>query len=282
MHSTMFTVSFSLLQNINATFITISGLPSLPAGRIPLLPSSKTPYSSQTVTSNCSSSPIGIGLSQLNCNDIWDTKQDWHNDVLLSAVLDIYVQCSEDFMESNTTSDLGILSASFLASLQQINSFIPSPCIQKRNCHGEYCAAIIDLDVLDEARESLQEASASLAVVLNCSSSKSNITRLTRGYTLLQVRSTSQYAVSYADGASSNVIVSGATAPDIVDGEYSISFSILVNNPSSAQAAPTVTVIGASGVIQEIGVRVSRSTQSIPSTIVILRILIHFIIAVPY
>ncbi len=138
-----------------------------------------------------------------------------------------------------------------------VESFIPSPCLQKLQCSNFWCSVLVNLDLLSIFKAIAgSEAPAPVSLLLNLS-----MTVEVR--TLLSTRSTVQYAISNPD---TGVTVSGSVTPDMITGDNSISFRLFLPNPHVAQpSAARVTVVGVSGVIEGIGV--SKSTNGLNSTI---------------
>jgi hypothetical protein len=255
----------SALQDISATTITLTGLPALPEGRIPLLSSLNAPSISKTINSTCATFNNG-GLatsSRVSCSDLWAGQQLQQEFVLLSVFLDVYFQCSDvcnstdlniGTVEANSTACSHVLDANLVVgsgldvASQALDSFIISPCLQRYRCLDDFCAGVFNLDVMAESGQRLGDSARPLALILNLSSAAN-------AYALLHVSATSLYAESHMDGESSQVVISGANAPGIVIGEYAISFNLLVTNPSiPMRSSPIVTVVGSSGVIEGIGV----------------------------
>jgi hypothetical protein len=254
--------TFCREQNPNATSLTLTGISSIPPDRIPLLPAAGAIKNSFETSCNKEAN----ASADVYCNDLWNGHQFDVNTVLLSALLQIEVQCpSECFsaygqnvgsLEESTDSDPdtcpNVLGA-FLtvgdadAIKSPISSYIPNPCLQKLKCSNPWCSVVLDLDLLGVLKSSTGNgAPTHVSLLLNFSIP-------TRVRTVLSTRSTSQYALSNPN--TGEVVVSGATAPDLINGENDIIFRLFVLNPPVAQqSAAHVTIIGSTGVIQGIGV----------------------------
>jgi hypothetical protein len=252
---------FVQVQNLNATSLTLTGIPSIPLGRIPILPDAGA--MKKTFETNCQVE----ANANVMCHDLWGGHQFQDSAVLLSALLQVELQCPNEclnrfedrnFSSLNQSTDFetcpNVLGAILAVGLPEstkyyIESYIPSPCLQKMQCSHSWCSVLVDFDLLGISRNIVGSgAQAPVSLLLNLSMQL-------EVRTVLSTRSTVQYALSNPD---TGVIVSGTTAPDMIDGDSSIFFRLFVLNPPIAQASDArVTVVGTSGVIEGIGVRVS-------------------------
>ena len=183
--------------------------------------------------------------------------------MLLSALLGVELKCpieclngtdDRNFSSLNQDETCPTVLGAFLAVgtpspvRYSIESYIPSPCLQKLQCSNFWCSVFVNLDLLSIFSDiSGNKEPAPVSLLLNLSA-KSEVR------TVLSTRSTVQYALSDSDAG---VTVSGAVAPDMIDGDNSIFFRLFLLNPRFAQpSAAHVTIVGVSGVIEGIGVSI--------------------------
>ena len=198
----------------------------------------------------------------MNCSDLWAAQPLQQSYVLFSSLLRFYLLCPDSCYGTNQAEAMGTsgFNASSLACPNILgvilvvgenadkrifsqDSFAPSPCTSRIQCTGSWCAGLLDLDVIASSGQIIGDPPLPLALIVSLSSP-------TEAYTILSTRSTPEYALSSSD----TLTISGVTAPELVQGENTILFRLILLNPSISTGSASVSVLAASGVIQGVGV----------------------------
>jgi len=241
------------LQALQNTSLTLSGFSSTTSStsRLPLNSAQKH----LEIYIDCVGSILtadAVNKHVVQCNEIGASALA-RDDLIIDARLNVEVQCVHSVMEENTyCSAAGSPSPSCLlfsgvrVGGMQTSGFSTSPCVQRFNCSSDsWCSVIDSVAVSDLLDPSIPTNFAGFLVELNVSSLAPMRVKLDLYYT-------SEYVVWKQ--ASGEVIVTGRTAPSFKKDDRTLTFSFQLLNDATPRTAQTITIVGASGVVRDIGI----------------------------